>query len=84
MILTYKGNEDEAQAVVRQIEARGRRAAALQLDLADSRGFAAFAERVKRVLASTWQRERVRPPGRAGIGLHASFAETSSSRAADA
>jgi NAD(P)-dependent dehydrogenase (short-subunit alcohol dehydrogenase family) len=77
LILTYKGSEGEAQAVVRRIEALGRRAVALQLDLADSKSFAAFAQRVKGVLASTWQRERFdHLVNNAGTGAHASFAET--------
>ena len=53
VILTYKGSEAEAQAAVREIEALGRRAVALQLDVGDSKSFAAFAERVKRALAGT-------------------------------
>ena len=77
VILTYKGGQSEAHAVARQIEALGRRAVALQLDVADSRSFAAFAERVKSVLASTWQRERFDYlVNNAGIGAHASFADT--------
>jgi NAD(P)-dependent dehydrogenase (short-subunit alcohol dehydrogenase family) len=77
VILTYKGSEAEAQAVVRRIEALGRRAAALQLDVGDSGRFAAFAERVKRVLQSGWQRERFDfLVNNAGVGAHASFAET--------
>ena len=77
VILTYKGNEAEAQAAVREIEALGRRAVALQLDVGDSRGFPAFAERVKAVLASHWQRERFDfLVNNAGMGAHASIAET--------
>ena len=34
VILTYKGSEAEAQAVVREIDALGRRGVALQLDVA--------------------------------------------------
>lgn len=77
VILTYKGSEAEAQTVVRQIEALGRRAVALQLDIADSKSFAPFAERVKSVLANVWQRERFdHLVNNAGIGVQASFAET--------
>jgi len=77
VILTYNSSEAEAQSAVREIEALGRRAVALQLDVADSRSFAPFAERVKRTLASTWQRERFDYlVNNAGSGLHASFAET--------
>jgi NAD(P)-dependent dehydrogenase (short-subunit alcohol dehydrogenase family) len=77
LILTYKSNEKEAHEVVRQIEALGRCAVALQLDVAESAGFAAFAERVERVLADTWQRARFdQLVNNAGIGAHASIAET--------
>src|SRR5688572_29343346 len=58
LIITYKSNEAEAQEVVRSAQALGRRALALQLDVADSGGFAAFAGRVKKALAGTWQREQ--------------------------
>jgi NAD(P)-dependent dehydrogenase (short-subunit alcohol dehydrogenase family) len=77
VILTYKSNRDEAQAVVRRIEALGRRAVALPLDVADSAGFDDFAARVEAALASTWQRERFdHLVNNAGTGEHASFAET--------
>jgi NAD(P)-dependent dehydrogenase (short-subunit alcohol dehydrogenase family) len=77
LILTYKSNDKEAHEVVRRIEALGRRAVALQLDVAESAGFAAFAERVERVLADTWQRSRFdQLVNNAGIGAHASIAET--------
>jgi NAD(P)-dependent dehydrogenase (short-subunit alcohol dehydrogenase family) len=77
VILTYKDSEAEAHTVVRQIEALGRRAVALRLDLADSKSFAAFAERVRSALASVWQRERFdHLVNNAGIGVHAPFAET--------
>jgi NAD(P)-dependent dehydrogenase (short-subunit alcohol dehydrogenase family) len=50
---------------------------ALQLDVADSAGFDAFAQHVRRVLADTWQRERFdQLVNNAGTGAHASFAET--------
>ena len=57
-IFTYKSNEAEAKAVVQQVRALGRQAEALPLDVGDSRQFAAFADRVKATLASTWQRDR--------------------------
>lgn len=77
VILTYRGNAAEAQAVVAEIEALGRRAVALQLDVGVSAGFAAFAARVRQVLAETWQRERFdHLVNNAGIGCHASFEQT--------
>ena len=77
VILTYRSEEAQAQEVVRRVEALGRRAVALQLDVADSAGFAAFAERVQRVLTGSWQRERFdQLVNNAGIGAHAAFSET--------
>jgi NAD(P)-dependent dehydrogenase (short-subunit alcohol dehydrogenase family) len=78
IILTYRSGAEEAQQVVQQIEALGRRAVALALDVADSRGFADFAAQVKAALAQHWQRERFDYlVNNAGIGLRASFEETS-------
>ena len=77
VILTYRGNAAEAEAVVTQIEQMGRRAVALQLDVGDSRGFGDFAAQVRRVLAQRWQRERFDfLVNNAGVGVHASFADT--------
>ena len=77
-ILTYKSNEAEAHAVVRQVQALGRQAVALQLDAGDSKSFAAFAERVKAVLAATWQRADFDYlVNNAGMGIdHATVAQT--------
>ncbi len=77
VILTYRSNAAEAQEVVQQIEAGGRRAVALPLDVGHSQGFKAFADQVKTALATTWQRERFdHLVNNAGIGIHASFEAT--------
>ena len=77
VIVTYRGGAKEAAEVGEQIEAQGRRAAALQLDVADSRAFADFAAQVRRVLREHWGRERFdHLVNNAGIGIHASFEET--------
>ncbi|HEY4317281.1 MAG TPA: SDR family oxidoreductase [Herbaspirillum sp.] len=77
VILTYKSNQAEAQSAVGEIQALGRRAAALQLDAGDSKSFAAFAAKVKAALAETWQRDSFDYlVNNAGVGLHASIAET--------
>jgi NAD(P)-dependent dehydrogenase (short-subunit alcohol dehydrogenase family) len=77
LILTYVSNDASAQAVVAQIEAKGRRAVALRLDVGDSTTFAAFADSVKAALAATWQRERFDfLVNNAGVGLHANFEDT--------
>lgn len=77
IILTYQQNEAAAREAVAAIEALGRRAAALRLDVADSRSFANFAARVREVLAG-WQRERFDIlVNNAGTGLHVPLMEVS-------
>lgn len=77
LILTYRSGADEAADTVRRVEALGRRAVALPLDLAQSAGFPAFAEAVRAALAGQWQRERFdHLVNNAGIGIHAAFADT--------
>jgi NAD(P)-dependent dehydrogenase (short-subunit alcohol dehydrogenase family) len=77
IILTYKAAEAEARAVVQGIEAAGRRAVALQLDVGDSGSFAAFAERVREALKKNWQREQLDfLVNNAGTGVMTPFAET--------
>lgn len=56
VILTYKSNATEAKAVVKAVTAKGRKAAALQLDVADSASFSDFAARLRAVLDKVWGR----------------------------
>lgn len=77
IILTYRSRADEAAAVVAQIEALGRKAVALQLDAGQSSQFADFSNRVAASLTQHWQRGQFDfLINNAGIGIHASFAET--------
>jgi len=77
VVLTYRSKAAEAQAVVQEIQALGRRAVALQLDVAQSQTFAGFAARLKEVLAQTWQRDRIDALlNNAGAGMYVPFAET--------
>lgn len=77
VILTYHSNKEAAQAVVAEIEAIGRRAAALRLDTGDVGSFSEFAGTLGRLLASTWQRKDVDfLVNNAGIGIHAPIAAT--------
>ena len=57
IILTYRSHADEAQAVVKEIEALGRRAVALALDVGETGQFDRFVGEVKQALQQ-WQRER--------------------------
>jgi NAD(P)-dependent dehydrogenase (short-subunit alcohol dehydrogenase family) len=77
VLLTYRSNRAEADSVVSQVTAAGRRAVALPLDVSASGSFAAFATQVSQTLAKTWQRERFNfLVNNAGTGVHASFLET--------
>jgi NAD(P)-dependent dehydrogenase (short-subunit alcohol dehydrogenase family) len=56
-IITYRSAAAEAEDVVRAITAKGRRSAALPLDLAQSSTFEAFARSVRGELRERWQRD---------------------------
>ena len=77
VVLTYRSNRAEADAVVEAIGKLGRRAVALPLDVGKASGFAAFATQLRAALKEHWQRERFdHLVNNAGIGIHAGFAET--------
>lgn len=77
VILTYHSKQAEAEAVVAEIQALGARAAALQLDVGNSKSFAAFAGALAALLERQWQRKEFDfLVNNAGIGIHAGFAET--------
>ena len=78
VVLTYRSNKAEAEAVVSAIQKLGRRAVALPLDVGKVSTFSAFAEQLRAALKETWQRSHFDAlVNNAGIGIHASFAETS-------
>ncbi|ORM51350.1 short-chain dehydrogenase [Pantoea conspicua] len=58
IILTYRSHADEAQSVVKEIEALGARAVALALDVGETGQFDAFVAQVRQVLQQHWQCER--------------------------
>lgn len=57
VIVTYQSRAQDAQAVVAEIQAMGRKAAALQLDTGEVDALAPFATRLRAALRETWQRE---------------------------
>lgn len=76
VVITYHSREEEAATVVAEIEARGRRAAALRLDTGKTSGFNEFAGALKAVLREKWQREDFDfLVNNAGIGINKPFAE---------
>jgi NAD(P)-dependent dehydrogenase (short-subunit alcohol dehydrogenase family) len=77
VILTYRSQQAEAAAVVAAIEALGRRAVALPLNVADTSTFEAFFTRVTTVLADTFGTDQFDfLINNAGTGLILPFAET--------
>lgn len=77
IILTFHSKQAEAEEVIKEIEQLGRKAAALQLDVGNSKSFTAFSEQVKALLKQKWNRENFDfLVNNAGIGIHANFAET--------
>ncbi|HEY9132286.1 MAG TPA: SDR family oxidoreductase [Dyella sp.] len=77
VVITYRGNRAEAEAVVAEIEKLGRRANALQLDVGQVVSFDAFATQLRDVLGKHFQRDRFDfLVNNAGVGIHAPFAQT--------
>jgi NAD(P)-dependent dehydrogenase (short-subunit alcohol dehydrogenase family) len=77
VIITYRSKRDEAEAVVAEIEAKGRKAAAFQLDTADISTFPAFVENLREVLKDKWQRDTFdHLVNNAGHGEYAMIADT--------
>lgn len=77
IIFTYHSRKDEADKVIAAIEAKGRKAVALQLDVAQHETFSAFAEDLTTTLQQTWQRDNFDfLINNAGIGINAPIAQT--------
>lgn len=78
VILTYQSRVDDAEAVVAQIEALGRKAIALKLDTGNIATFPAFAESLTAALSATWRSETFdHLVNNAGHGDYALIGETS-------
>ena len=78
IIFTYNSQRDAALEVVAEIEQKGAKAVALQLNVSDVASFVTFTQQVKEALNQVWGRETFDYlVNNAGIGLYASFAETS-------
>ena len=76
VILTYRQNRAEGEAVAAEAESLGARAAVLQLDVADATRFEPFAAAVEQALAARWRRPRFDfLINNAGVNRPAPFAE---------
>lgn len=77
VVLTYHSKKAEAEEVVAAIEAKGRKAHALPLDVAQSAGFGAFATQLQAALKDTFGTDRLDAlVNNAGVGTYANFADT--------
>lgn len=78
VVLTYNSKKADAESVVKQIEQTGRKAAALALDVSDSKSFDGFVAKLKELLRAKWNRDDFDfLVNNAGIGIRSPFAETS-------
>lgn len=83
-LFTYRTAASEAAEVVAQIEAKGRKAVALPLDVRQIGSYDAFVAEVVEKLASVWQRDDFDYlVNNAGTGVHASFLETTEAQVDD-
>jgi len=72
VVLTYKSKKADAEEVVKQIDQTGRKAAALALDVSDSKSFDGFVDKLKEVLQAKWKRDDLNfLVNNAGIGIYA-------------
>ncbi|WP_288130441.1 SDR family oxidoreductase [Microbulbifer sp.] len=78
VVLTYHSRAEDAEAVVNEIEQRGARAAALQLDTGNTAAFADFAAQLSELLQTRWNRNHFDfLVNNAGIGINAPIVDTS-------
>ncbi|MFV8391509.1 SDR family NAD(P)-dependent oxidoreductase [Flavobacterium sp. LB2P6] len=81
VILTYNSKKIEADDVVAEIEKLGQKAAAIQLNVADVSSFDLFFQNLASALKSTFGAEKIDfLINNAGVGLHESFATTSTAQ----
>lgn len=77
VVLTYNSKQDEAQAVVQEIEALGQKAVALQLNVGQVDTFNSFFTNLQQVLQTHFGTDKIDfLVNNAGIGIHAAFADT--------
>ncbi len=57
ILFTWRANQKEAESLIREVQAMGRKAAAFRLDTGDTRAFDGFVSEVRKTLES-WGRDR--------------------------
>lgn len=77
VVLTYHSKKDEAEAVLKEIEKLGQKAAAIQLNVAEASSFDSFFQNVSTALKTTFDADKIDfLVNNAGVGVHESFAKT--------
>src|SRR5690606_1098062 len=77
VIITYQSKKDEADKTVLELEANGVKAAAIQLNVADSSTFDTFFSDVSSILTTKFNASKFDYLiNNAGIGIYAPFADT--------
>ncbi|MBT1730303.1 SDR family NAD(P)-dependent oxidoreductase [Enterobacter quasimori] len=85
IVLTYNSSEREAQDVVREIQQKGVKAVALQLNVGKISTFGDFAKNVQKSLNTVWQRDTFDYLlNNAGTGLYAPYTQTTEAQFDDA
>lgn len=77
VIVTYQSKKEDAEQVVKEIQAAGRKAVAMQLDISNTQGFDTFVAAVKNELANYFEANGLDAlVNNAGTGHHSAFADT--------
>ncbi|MDM4766774.1 SDR family oxidoreductase [Pelomonas sp. SE-A7] len=77
LVLTYRSQREEAQSLLAEVQALGRRAVILPLDIAKTDSIPAFVVELRQQLREVWDAEQFDfLVNNAGIGIHQAFAET--------
>jgi len=75
--ITYHSKKDEAEQTVNEIKSKGRKAFALQLDVAQANTFDSFLSQLRAALTKEFQAGQIDAlVNNAGSGLHAPFSDT--------
>lgn len=78
VVITYRSGRESALAVAAAIEAKGKKALVLPLDVSDSKSFAGFVTELRAELGRVFGREQLDAlVNNAGVGVHAAFESTS-------
>ncbi|QKJ61900.1 SDR family NAD(P)-dependent oxidoreductase [Flavobacterium sp. M31R6] len=81
VVLTYNSKKEEADSVVTEIEKLGQKAVVIQLNVAEVNSFELFFQKVETALKDTFGTDKIDfLINNAGVGLHESFATTTTAQ----